>query len=807
MQDNEYGRKKRGGIQQSKGPRRDKGGKRLIFRRTVILMVVCGVLIFLPLIWQLWDLAVLHHDEYGQRAGNQQTKNISVAANRGEILDTNGDVLAMSATVYLLILSPLDVIERVDEKKYTYQDGTLDQASYQEAIDVRRQILALGICEILPELSYEGVMARMEKTYSQYEILMDDIEEDQADRLRLFMAEQNCGYDLWLTPDSKRYYPYGALGASLIGFVNDIGGATGVEAAMEQDLKGIEGRVVTAKTGQGVEMYNSYSSFENASDGNTVTLTLDATIQSYAERALAEGIEAFDIQKGGFIIVMDPQTGALLASASAPGFDLNNYSAIIDPYLVANVESTTQSLIQSYLSTNPTGMTIEEITTQAEQLARSEARDLQWRNLGFQNTYEPGSTFKPLVVAAAIEEGLLSLSDTFTCTGSMTVAGVVIRCGNRTGHGTQTLVEALETSCNPALMMIGERLGIDGYYDYFEGYGLNETTGFDIPGEYNGLMWPRDSMTSVDLAVGSFGQRFQVSPLQMITAFSSVINGGYLYEPYIIQSVSEANGTVISQSEPTMVRQVISQQTSSMVATMLESVVANGSGKNAKVAGYSIGGKTGTSETLSGDDVTVSFIGFSPIEEPEIVVLIGFHTPQRASAGSNYSTTGHYISGGSMAAVMAGPLIADILDYKGLKPSYGEDEIAMAEISVPKITDLTLEEGISVLISRDLNYRTIGEGDVVTAQVPSRGSTVSGGSTVILYLGDAQPEESATTPNLYGMTYAQAKETLESRGLFLCAENYVHANTSVIEQSIPAGESVALGTVVSLVFTIFEVVE
>ncbi|MFI3250440.1 MAG: penicillin-binding protein, partial [Eubacteriales bacterium] len=282
-------RKKRGGIQKDNRPRTDKGSKRRIFMRTTFLMVTCGVLIYIPLLLRLWDLAVLHHDEYGQLAGNQQTKNISVSANRGEILDTNGDVLAMSATVYRLILSPLDVMARVS--KNADSDGAYDEAAYSKAVEERRMTLALGISEILPELTFEGIMERMEKTHSQYEILLNGIEEDQAEELRVFMTEQKCGYDLWLTPDSKRYYPYGQLGAGIIGFVNANGGATGVEAAMESELKGIEGRVVTAQTGRGVEMYNSFSSFEDASDGNTVQLTLDATIQSYAERALAEGIQ------------------------------------------------------------------------------------------------------------------------------------------------------------------------------------------------------------------------------------------------------------------------------------------------------------------------------------------------------------------------------------------------------------------------------------------------------------------------------------------------------------------------------------
>ncbi len=791
---------RRGGIPRTVVTRSNKGSKRLIFQRTFMLMVICGVGMFLPLIWQLWDIAIVKHDQYGGMAASQQTKNVSVSANRGNIYDAKGNTLAMSATVYKLILSPLDVIAKVDKKEFEDKLlGSFDEVGYNKAIEARRMTLAMGIHQILPDLTVEDVLARMEKTNSQYEVIADDIEEEVAQEIREFLTQENCGYDLWLTPDSKRYYPYSQMASGIIGFVNDNGGAYGVEAALENQLKGTEGRVVTAKTGRGTEMYNSYSSYEDAVNGYNVTLTIDATIQAYAEKALAEGIENYHIQEGGYCIVMDPNTGALLAAASAPYYDLNNYAEVIDPMLLADIEADTKKIAAANAGTPD--KTPEEIQTEARQEALTTARNAQWKSLTFQHSYEPGSTFKALVLAAALEEGLVHENDIFHCTGSSQVAGwdKPIHCSKRTGHGTQTLAQAVQNSCNPAFMEIGARMGTEMFMEYFKAYGLNDATGFELPGEYPSTMW--SSMSNVDLAVASFGQRFNVNPLQMMAGFATTINGGYLVEPYVVDAITNTDGSTVEKRQPTVVRQVISQETSQTTRQILESVVAEGSGQNARVAGYSVGGKTGTSETLIDGELVVSFMGFAPADDPQILVLMAYNTPQLTHVGSNYSTSGDYVSGGAMAAKKAGPLIAEVLDYMGVKREFSEEEWAMSQVSVPNLNNLTVEEAAIALEAKHLTYRTVGEGDVITSQVPARGAVVSGNSTIILYLGDATPDSVATVPNLTGLTYDQAKETLEKRGLFLSSDTYLNSTSTIEGQSISAGETVILGTVIKADFS------
>lgn len=780
--------------------------KKLILERTSILMLLCGFLMFLPLINRLWLLSVVMHDEHGGMAASQQTKNVTVTANRGNIYDSNGNILAMSATVYKLILSPRDLANKVNPKDYLIQEGDNkgdpDTVAYEAAIEERNLTLAQGISNLFPEITVESILERMEKTNSAYEVLLDEIEEETAEVLREFMAEMNCGYDLWLAPDSKRYYPYSYLASGILGFVNSNGGAYGVEAAYDSYLQGTDGRIVTAKTGKQVEMYNSYSSFEDAMNGYDIHLTLDATIQSYAEKALAEGIALFDIDKGGFCIVMDPNTGAVLAAASSPSYDLNNYSLVTDPQLLEYVQEETATLIEQ--NQNDASKSLEEITEEATSSALATARSTMWRSLSFQDTYEPGSTFKALVLAAALEEGLVSEQDTFFCSGVHTVADWDIKCSKLTGHGMQTLSEAVQNSCNPAFMEIGSRLGVDLFYQYFEAFGLKDSTGIDLNGEFLGLIWEQEAMGAVDLAVASFGQRFTVNPLQMITGFATTINGGYLLQPYFVDSVTD-NGNTIEKTQTSIVRQVVSQETSDRTREILESVVSQGSGMNARVAGYSIGGKTGTSETLVDGVVTVSFIGFAPVDDPHVIVLLGYNEPNRSAAGSNYSTTGYYISGGNMPALMAGPLIADILDYMGVQREYAEEELAMSEVIVPKVADLALSDAIAILENKNLNYRTVGEGDTVSSQVPARNAVISGNSTVILYLGDAVPETASTVPNIYGLSYNDAKYLLEERGLFLSTSTYVDAFCTVTSQSIPAGDITELGTVIEVTFTTIEV--
>ncbi|MBS5548282.1 MAG: PASTA domain-containing protein [Oscillospiraceae bacterium] len=779
-------------------------------------MLVCGVGLFIPLVIQLWTISIRDHDFYQQRATDQQLMDVSVSAHRGDILDANGDVLAMSATVYNLILAPKDLMNSVDRSDYTDEEGNEDEEAWSAAVQELRDEIIDGLMAIRPDLDRADLERRMAKENSQYEVLLTELEEEEAQAIRTFIEENNTGYYLYLTPSTKRYYPFGALASQVLGFVNSEGGVYGLEAGYESILKGVPGRVVTGRTAQNDELYNSYSNYVDAVNGYNLTLTIDSTIQSYAEQILEKGIAAYDVRNGGVCIVANPKTMEILAMASSPEFDPNNYSAIMDSLLQGEASSNVQGIYEQLKAENDQKPAEEQLTDaelqqQAQSQANAAVRETQWLNKGLREPYEPGSTFKALVLAAALEEGVVSESDTFYCPGYYEVNGVRIYCSERTGkHGNQTLAEAVQNSCNPAFMMIGQRLGAEKFYDYFEAFGMKEKTGIDLPGELTGLVWDRDYITSLEgylsLATASFGQRFTVTPIQMITAFSAVINGGNLYQPYVVQSISDASGAVIQNTEPTLIRQVVSEETSRRCRAILETVVSEGTGGNAYQAGYRIGGKTGSSETIPKEDdrTIVSFMGFAPADDPEIIVLLAYDKPQPASPGSNWSTTGVYISGGNMAAPMAGEVIAQILDYLDVEKQYTAEESAAVDVTTPQVTGYTVADAETRLSNKGLSYRTIGEGDVVTSQVPAANSAVPGGSTVILYLGGATPEETGTVPNVVGQSYEAAKNALEAAGFFMRATgtSTFYTNSSRVQsQSVAGGETAAIGTVIDVQFS------
>lgn len=793
---------------QGGGPTRASRSKRTIFRRTVFLMVVCGVFLFVPLIWKLWDIAIVHHESYQQQATGQQTLDLSVSAKRGDIYDRNGNTLAMSATVYKLILSPKDLESSVPEKDFTDEDGKPDKEAWKAAVAAKQDQLVKDLMALVPGLDKEKLDTSVHATQYAYRELKTKIEEDEAEVIRAYIKENKASHYLYLISGTRRYYPYSGLAAQVLGYVNDEGGAIGIEAAYDDVLEGTAGRVVTTKTGAGTQMYNNYSEFIDAIDGYDLTLSIDSTIQSYAEKTLEKGIKAYDVRNGAFCIVMNPKTGAILAMASSPDFDPNNYSVIADPLLEQKMNADADSIYAELSANNVEGLTQEELMEKAKGEAYFTAVNTQWRSKALDSRYEPGSTFKAIVLAAALEEGVVSESDTFYCPGYYMVPGwpKPIHCSKVTGHGSQTLEEAVGNSCNPAFMMIGQRLGIDKFYDYFEAFGMKEKTGIDLPGEASlaGASWDRDKMTNVDLAVGSFGQRFEVTPLQMITGFSAVINGGNLVQPYVVQSVKTKDGTVVKNTEPTVVRQVVSQETSQRATKILEQVVAKGTGHNAYVPGYRIGGKTGSSETKEEGRTIVSFMGFAPADDPEVIVLLAYDKPQEASPGSKLCTTGVYISGGNMAAVQAGPLIADILDYMGVEKKYTQEESAAVDVHTPRVTGMTVKDASEALKEKNLKYRTVGEGDAVARQVPAAAASVPGGSTVVLYLGDAAPQENGTVPNVVGLTYEAARKKLEEAGFFMRAagvSTYYGNTTTASGQSIAAGETAATGTVVDVQFT------
>ena len=588
-------------------------------RRIVILAGIFGVLTFVILFCKLWQLQVTQHDWLENKAITQQTREVTSTAHRGTIYDANGDILAISAAVQNVILSPRDLLDTVkDEVKTKDEFGnprskTAIEAEKESKLQSTYDLIADNLSSILG-IDRTEIMTRLQKTKSAYEVLAKKVEEDVSDQVRAFIEENKLERAVYLTDDSKRYYPYSTMASQVIGFVNSSNtGAYGLESLYNLDLAGTNGKIITNKNASGKEMPSSYSSYIDSINGYNVHTTIDSTIQMYAEKTLEEGIAKFDVINGGFCLVMDPDTGAVLGMASSPDYDLNDPSAIQD------------SVLQSTLNK------IRNTSTEEEYEAALNAAQLkQWNNKTLNTTYEPGSTFKPIVVAAGLEEGTITDNSTFVCTGKVHIGDWDIRCSARSGHGTQTLRRAVMNSCNPALIKIGQSLGEDKFREYWENFGFTSTTGIELPGEQKSVFWTADKFGETELATASFGQRFTTTPIQLIRALSAVINGGHLMEPYVVQSVTDDDGNVVSYHEPKEIRQVISQETSDMVRSYMESVVndVGGTGKNAKVAGYRIGGKTGSSQTLdSADHIIVSFLGFAPADDPEVIVLLGYDWP------------------------------------------------------------------------------------------------------------------------------------------------------------------------------------
>ena len=769
----------------------DRRGNRTILGRTVFLMVFFGAVIFIPLLVRLYNLQITNHEYYQELAIGQQTRDVAVTANRGTIYDSKGTPLALSSTAYDIIVSPRDlntVQENYQKKLEAYQAGESKEAPGPEPTD---EAVAAGLAEILG-MDKATILLRLQKDTS-YVRLAAKVEQDVNEQVMAFKLEYSLSNALYSTPTSKRYYPHSSLAAQVIGFVNaENEGAYGMEAYYNSVLSGETGRVVTAKNGNGTEMLSRYENYYDATDGNNLNLTIDATIQYYCERALEKGIEMYDVQNGGFAIAMDPKTGAILAWANSPTYDLNNPSTVTDPDTLAELET----LKATY------GEDSDEYKE-----ALGNAQLLQWRNKAINDTYEPGSPFKSMVLAAALEEGVVSESDTFECTGSVVIAGSTIRCSDRKGHGTQTLAKAVANSCNPAFIAIGQRLGAERFYDYLEDFGFLETTGIDMQGEAGSTVWSRDFFTGpygeASLAPASFGPRFNVTPIQLITAASAVINGGHLMQPYVLESITDADGNVLQSTEPTERRQVISEATSEKCRTILEGVVNGGTGKNAYQAGYRIGGKTGSSETLEDDHTIVSFLGFAPADDPQVVILIAFDNPKPVSPGSNYTAGGYYISGGVMGATRAGELLADILDYMGVEKQYTAEELSGADVLTPSVTGLSLADAQAKAEAAGLTVRTVGDGETVTDQIPIQGASIPGGSEMVLYMGEAKPTDQVEVPDLSGQSPETVRQTLSSLGLYMKAtgvSDYYTSSTIAAGQSIAAGTMVDRGTVVEVQF-------
>lgn len=751
------------------------GPNRMMLRRTLFLLSVCGIAAFLVLGARLYQIQIVQHDEYEAAAIAQQVRETTVSAARGTIYDRNGVVLAMSAGVDTVYISPAE-IERYDEDK---------------------EAIARGLSEILG-VDYETILKKAGNTNSWYEVVARKVEEDVAEQVRQFKSDG--GYvGIKIESDTKRYYPNGSMAAHVIGFVGlDNTGLGGIESRYDSVLSGESGYVMRSTTAAGTDMlYSSYEDYVDARDGDSISLTIDAVIQNYVEKHLAQAVEDYDIQNGAAAICMEVDTGAILSMVSLGNFDLNDYQTIS-----AEAEAEISSIAQS-----------EDEYNELYALAQQQ----QWRNKAISDTYEPGSTFKIITLAMALEEGVVSENSSFYCGGSMNVLGrgTPLKCWKHGGHGSQTLTQAVQHSCNVAFVNIGQLVGEEKFYEYAEGFGflertadtsqqLTAKTGIDLGGESGSIWWSEDVFCNPEnlsqLAAASFGQTFNITPIQLITAVSACVNGGNLMKPYLVQSISDSEGNLISQTEPELVRKVISEDTSAAVCRILEQVVGDqveGTGHNAYVAGYRIGGKTGTStkttKEISGEkEYIVSFIGFAPADDPEIAILVLLDDPS--------SESGIYISGGQMAAPVVGKMMADILPYLGVEPEYSDSELAAADRAVPDVSGMSLTEARSALTEAGLNCRVIGEGDTVTDQLPRAGAVIASGSEVLLYAGQSPAPVEETMPDLRGLSYEAAIEKLRGLGLYVTAGNGVtDAQSELISgQSIAPGESVEHGTVIEV---------
>ena len=733
---------------QKRRPESARRANRIIQTRTLLLLGVFGVLTFVLLFTQLYRWQITEHDELQSVAVRQQTLRTTVEASRGTIYDRNGTILAMSASAEDIFISPKEIIEN----------------------DQNQNLIANGLAEIL-DLDPADILKKMEKTNSQYEELKKKADDELADKVREFINENDLK-GVFIRPTSKRTYPKGTLASQVIGFTNDLGGAMGLEAAYNDELTGENGMVVTARDRDGRSVLYQYDQYFDAENGCDLHTTLDTTIQYYLEKGVQELEARFGTGKGAEGIVMDVNTGAVLAMASLPTYDLNSPGTVYNDFLTS-------------------GMTEEQVLENMRDLLNK-----QWRSKAINDTYEPGSTFKTLTLAMALEENVVDLNTGFYCSGSVKIEGETINCSKRApGHGQQNLTQAFANSCNPAFINIGLRIGNDKFYQYMLDFGLTEKTGVDTTGEASGFVNSEIKYSTLALACYAFGQNFNVTPLSLINAQAACVNGGYLRTPYIVSEVLDQSGNVKYRHDTTPLRQVISENTSKTVREIMEYEVEHGTGKNGKVAGYRIGGKTGTADQIDGS-VTVSFTCCAPADDPQIMMLL---TLSNAS-----DKTGTYRSGGNMAAPVASSIMAEILPYLGIEPTYSADELVGADHTVPNVVGLKRDEAAAKLKEEGFSCRTVGDGETVTDQTPLGGAIVPNNAEIILYLGAEKSTELCIVPNVVGDSAAAANRKLTDAGLIMSVSGATggsSASVRAISQSETPGTEVAAGTVVRVQFS------
>lgn len=724
----------------------EKSPKRKLRIRIFVMCAIFAALLAL-LFFRLAYIQLIDGTKLQKLALEQQTRDSSVASKRGTIYDRNGKVLAQSSSVYTVTANP-------NEIRKTKKDA-------EEIADKLAEALSMDDEKIEELLSKEV----------NHVVIKRKIEEEESNKVR--ELELPC---IILQEDAKRYYPYGNFASHVIGFTGDDNqGLGGIEMVYDEELRGVPGRVVALKNALDSDMPFKEETHIDPEDGINVVLTLDETIQHFAEKHLETAYLEEKTLEGASAIVMDVDTGEILAMTTKPDFDLNN------PFELVNEAEKER---------------IKQIANDEERIAeRSNALQSMWRNKAVVDSYEPGSCFKIVTASMALEEGIINENSTYYCPGHKQVESHRIHCAKREGHGMQTLADAVKNSCNPAFIEIGMAVGNDTFRKYYEAFGFLDVTGFDIPGEANGVFYSKDNFNIVELATASFGQGPKVTPLQMITAVSAVANGGKLMKPYLVKELVDDNGNVISSTEPSIVRQVISESTSEKMCSMLENVVANGGGSNAYVKGFRIAGKTGTSEKVprGSQKYVASFIGFAPANDPKVCCLVMLDEP---SNGEYY--------GGRIAAPVVGRILEDTLNYLGVEPQYTEEERQSLDISVPDTKGLSQANAIKNLTAEGLKYTIVGSGNTVINQMPKGGLMVPGGSTVVLYTEEGATR-SVTVPDVTNMSLSQARARLAESRLNINISGVASGNNSQtpnisVKQSIMPGVTVEEGTIVEVEF-------
>lgn len=743
------------GLKNNSKKRAEKGPAQRLRQRTAILILLILVLGFGAAVLRLTYLTTVQSSELQESAVDLQLADTTVSAKRGTIYDANGNVLAESASVWQVVMSPVNFKN-----------------------DKQRQAAAKGLSEIF-DLEYNDVLDDT-KQQSHYVVVKRRIESDEREKvlelIDTLKKDYSCSGVIQLLDDYKRYYPKNSLASSVIGFTgSDDQGLEGIEYEYDSYLSGTPGRIITAQNARGTDMPFRYEQNVESEDGNNVYLTIDETIQSICEKYMQKGVEDNNVLNKGVCIAMDVNTGAILAMVTTDGYDLNN------PYeLSAKDKKKIKSTAKS---------------KQAE--AESAALSNMWRNKAVADTYMPGSVFKMCVASAALEENLVNEKTSFTCTGSISVEGETIHCSNISGHGTQNFVEVISNSCNPAFIQIGQMLGAGKFRQYYQGFGFSDKTGIDLPGEAEDSFWKEGKMGGVDLAVASFGQNFTITPIQMITACAAVSNGGYVVQPHVVSKITDSKGNVIKTVDKKVKRQVISDDTSKKMNEYLEYNTERQGAAAGYISGYKVAGKTGTTEKRGvtkfessfSEDYISSFCGYAPADDPQIAMLVFFDTPD-----------GDAYYGSQVSSPVFINIMSEVLPYLDVKTSYTDEELGYVDASAGDYTGVSVDEAKTAVEADGFTATVKGNGSTVISQIPTVSSGLQKGGSIVLYTDSDSQSETVSVPSLIGLSPDEVNNVASAYGLNVSFSGATTSSGTSSSQNIEAGTSVSPGTVITVSF-------